>query len=95
MNRSSFSKTKYMIGVGFKKLARTPVPKLPPGNSSRLFKYNENLLDQHICYEVCLGFLVKSPASFILTQIMRETDYLNHSRLDVIFSKTFNSNHVF
>ena len=26
---SFFSKTRYMIGVGFKKLARTPVPKLP------------------------------------------------------------------
>ena len=32
MNRSFFSKTKYMymIGEGLKKLFRTPVPKLPP-----------------------------------------------------------------
>ena len=29
MNRSFVSKTKYMIGVGFKNLARTPIPKLP------------------------------------------------------------------
>ena len=27
--RAVFSKTEYMIGVGFKILARTPVPKLP------------------------------------------------------------------
>ena len=30
MNRSHFSKARYMIGVGFKILGRTPVPKLPP-----------------------------------------------------------------
>ena len=30
MNRSYFSKARYMIGVGFKILGRTPVPKLPP-----------------------------------------------------------------
>ena len=29
MNRSCFSKTRYMIWVGLKKLARTPVPKRP------------------------------------------------------------------
>ena len=29
MNRSYFSKARYMIGVGFKILGRTPVPKLP------------------------------------------------------------------
>ena len=28
-SRSFFSKTRYMIGVGLKKLGRTPVPKLP------------------------------------------------------------------
>ena len=32
MNRSFFSKTRYMIGVGSKKLGRTPVPKLPSSN---------------------------------------------------------------
>ena len=30
MNRSYFSKARYMIGVGFKILGRTPVPKLAP-----------------------------------------------------------------
>ena len=30
MNRSVFSKARYMNGVGFEILARTPVPKLPP-----------------------------------------------------------------
>ena len=30
MNRSNFSKARYMIGVGFKILGRTLVPKLPP-----------------------------------------------------------------
>ena len=30
MNRSYFSKARYMIGVGVKILGRTPVPKLPP-----------------------------------------------------------------
>ena len=30
MNRSYFSNARYMIGVGFKILGRTPVPKLPP-----------------------------------------------------------------
>ena len=30
MNRSYLSKARYMIGVGFKILGRTPVPKLPP-----------------------------------------------------------------
>ena len=30
MNGMFFSKTRYMIGVGFKILARTPLPKLPP-----------------------------------------------------------------
>ena len=30
MNMSYFSKARYMIGVGFKILGRTPVPKLPP-----------------------------------------------------------------
>ena len=30
MNRSYFSKARYMIGVGFKILGRTTVPKLPP-----------------------------------------------------------------
>ena len=30
MNRSYISKARYMIGVGFKILGRTPVPKLPP-----------------------------------------------------------------
>ena len=30
MNRSYFSKARYMIGVGFKILGRTPVTKLPP-----------------------------------------------------------------
>ena len=30
MNRSYFSKARYMIGVGFKILGRTPVPKLLP-----------------------------------------------------------------
>ena len=29
MNRSYISKARYMIGVGFKILGRTPVPKLP------------------------------------------------------------------
>ena len=30
MNGMFFSKARYMIGVGFKVLARTPLPKLPP-----------------------------------------------------------------
>ena len=30
MNRSYFSRARYMIGIGFKILGRTPVPKLPP-----------------------------------------------------------------
>ena len=37
MNRLLFfSKSRYMIGVGFKILARTPVPKLPPSYPSPL-----------------------------------------------------------
>ena len=35
MNRSYFSKARYMIGVGFKILGRTPVPKLPPSYPPR------------------------------------------------------------
>ena len=30
MNGSIFSKARYMKGVGFKLLARTPIPQLPP-----------------------------------------------------------------
>ena len=47
MNRSYFSKARYMIGVGFKILGRTPVPKLPPSNpppprdiNSIIYRYN-------------------------------------------------------
>ena len=36
MNRSYFSKARYMIGVGFKILGRTPVPKLPPSYPPRV-----------------------------------------------------------
>ena len=32
MNGSVFSKARYMNGVGFEILARTPLPKLPPGS---------------------------------------------------------------
>ena len=35
MNRSYFSKARYMIGVGLKILGSTPVPKLPPSYPSR------------------------------------------------------------
>ena len=44
MNRSYFSKARYMIGVGFKILGSTPVPKLPPSSpqdiNSIIYRYN-------------------------------------------------------
>ena len=57
-----FSKTKYMIGVGFKTLIRTPVPKLPPrlpppppfDDKSVIFSihaYFENKESPVICYK--------------------------------------------
>ena len=40
MNRSYFSKARYMIGVGFKILDRTPVPKLPPSYAPSINSIN-------------------------------------------------------
>ena len=60
MNMSFLSKTKYMIGVGVKKLARTPVPNLSPsyprGHTSSVCEQCRTIDQMYIVHQG-LGFL--------------------------------------
>ena len=51
MNGSVFSKARYMIGIGFEILARTPVPKLPPSYPPRSVPISRvNVVCQTVLY---------------------------------------------
>ena len=45
-----FSKTKSMIGVGFKALARTPVPQLPPSYPPPPPRADYPFINQYVYY---------------------------------------------
>ena len=85
MNGSVFSKARYMNGVSFEILARTPVPKLPPpppppptkkknkkikNTNSNLTEYILNSYVSH-CFKVTTGTTCNNRNSWMTREIIK------------------------